>query len=220
MIGLPKLRLIDLFRELDDEELTALSAVLSEKKVKKNAPIIQASDSTDTIMFLLDGKVRVSLTGDDGREVVLTHIERGGYFGEIALLTGHDRSADVTALSDSTLFVLRRDDFYKHNESYTGFTLALLRELAIRLRETSIRVGDLALLDVYRRVAITLKRLGDEVRQETRSVWVIDKRPTHQELAAMVGTSREMVTRALKSLEEDECIRVDGKKIELIRLPK
>jgi CRP/FNR family cyclic AMP-dependent transcriptional regulator len=100
-----------------------------------------------------------------------------------------------------------------------GLSFALMKELALRLRAASAKIGDLALYDVYRRVARTLKSMAKPEIENDEEALVIDERPTHQELANMVGTSREMVTRALKGLEEDGCITVESKRIKVIKMP-
>ncbi|MCB0329641.1 MAG: Crp/Fnr family transcriptional regulator [Bdellovibrionales bacterium] len=214
-----KYKNIDLFAKLEEEELQALDQILTERHAAKGETIIRADDSSDSMMFLLKGKLRVSLTGSDGKEFVIMHLDQGEFVGEISLLTGEDRSADVGAIEDCTLLVLSRENFMAHTKRHTGLSQALLRELALRLRKTSLKLGELALLDVYRRVATTLRGIAVIDEAAERKVYVVDHRPTHQELSAMVGTSREMVTRALKGLEEDGHIKIEGKRIELYSLP-
>jgi len=216
---LQELKRLTFFHELPESELNDLARVLIRRQVKKGSYIMHTSEPGDSVMFVSEGKVRVTLSGEDGREVVLAILGPGGFFGEIALLTGRDRSADVAALTDATLFVLTRRDFENHIKRHSGFVLVLGRELALRLRAASAKIGDLVFLDVYCRVARALKSVAKEEQRAGDKVFVIDTRPTHQELAAMVGTSREMVTRALKKLEDDECIVSEGKKIFLYSLP-
>ena len=218
-MSLLKYQNIPVLKELPEEELTALDATFVEQKAKKGETVIRASEESDSMMFLLSGKMRVSLSASDGKEFVISHLDRGEFIGEISLLTGEDRSADVTAIEDSTLLVISREHFLAHTSKFAGLSQSLLRELALRLRKASLKLGELALLDVYRRVATTLRGIAEESEADGRRVFVVEQRPTHQELSAMVGTSREMVTRALKGLEEDGHIKVEGKKIELYSLP-
>lgn len=214
-----KLRQIPLLAELEQDELTQLVEVIKERKAPKGSYIVYVDDESRNIMFIAQGEVKVSLVSDDGKEIVLAKLGQGDFFGEIALLTGEDRSANVIATEDCVLYVLQDDDFYRHVIKTGGLSLAMMRELAQRLASASSKIGDLALFDVYRRVARTLKSLAKEEERPDGNYLVIEKRPTHQELAAMVGTSREMVTRALKGLEEDNCIAIDGKRIEVYKLP-
>lgn len=219
MITPTELRKIPLLSELDEAEIANLCAVFKERRAPKGSYIVYAEDPGPSMMFIADGKVKVNLMSNDGKEVVLANMEEGEFFGEIALLTGTDRSANVVALSECRLFVLNEDDFNQHLSRFTGLARGMLKELAFRLRNASSKIGDLALYDVYRRVARTLKSMGTAQTVDGKEVFVIEDRPTHQELAAMTGTSREMVTRALKGLEEDRCIVINGKRIEVYKLP-
>lgn len=219
MNALHELRQVPLFAEISDEELTHLLGMLRERRAPRGSYIVYVEDPGPSMMFLIEGKAKVNLLSNDGKEVVLAHLSDGEFFGEIALLTGEDRSANVVAITDCKLLVLNTEDFKRHIAKYSGLAHAMLKELAERLRSATLKIGDLALYDVYRRVARTLKSMGEKQRIGDRDAWVINERPTHQELASMVGTSREMVTRALKGLEEDRCIIIDGKRIELYKIP-
>ena len=218
LIKQEELRDISLLSELEGPELESLRAVLREKRVPKGSFIVYADDPAPSLLFLAEGKVKITLISDEGKEIVLAQLEDGDFFGEMALLTGADRSANVIAQTDCKLFVLAERDFKEHILRSSGLALAMMRELATRLRRASEKIGDLALYDVYRRVARTLKSLSKEELDESSRV--ISERPTHQELASMVGTSREMVTRALKGLEEDGCIVIQGKRIVIHSLPR
>ena len=220
MISISELREFPLLTDLDDKELEQLSQRLRSRKATKGTYIMHEDDPGANLMFVSSGKVKISLVSDEGKEVVITHFGAGEFFGEIALLTGEPRSADVVAVESSVLYVLTQEDFNNHILENTGLSRALLQELAIRLKDSSEKIGDLVLFDVYRRVARTLKNIAEEKEVDGDTIHVIAKRPTHQELAAMVGTSREMVTRALKGLEEDGCIAAEGKEIKIFRLPR
>ena len=219
MIDPEKLREIPLLGELDEEELRALSAVIVERRVPKGSYIVYAADPGASIMFITRGSAKVSLVSTDGKEIVVANLTRGDFFGEISLLTGEDRSANVVATTDCQLFVLGEDAFREHVLNNHGLSFAMMKELALRLRAAVSKIGDLALYDVYRRVARTLKSIAKETETDGEMRLVIEKRPTHQELASMTGTSREMVTRALKGLEEDGCIVIEDKRIEVLKMP-
>ena len=126
-----KFQHIDLLNGLPEEELEALNSILSEHKAKKGETIIRAADESDSMMFLLNGKLRVSLSSSDGKEIVLSHLDKGQFVGEISLLTGEDRSADVTAIEDSTLLVLSREHYLEHTGKFAGLSQALASELAL-----------------------------------------------------------------------------------------
>lgn len=213
------LKTVPLLNELPAEELGRLSQVLKEKHVPKGTYIFYADEPGTSMMFVIEGLVHVTLDSHDGKEVILAQLGEGDFFGEIALLTGEERSANVVAAVDCRLLLLSDTDFKQHLLANTGLALAMLKAMAFRLRAASEKIGDLALYDVYRRVARTLRSLGTPKEKDGQRIYLIEERPTHQELAAMVGTSREMVTRALKGLEEDGCIIVDQRRIELKKIP-
>ncbi len=214
-----QLREIPLLNDLDEVEILKLSALVKERRSPKGSYIVYVQDPGPSIMFLVQGKAKVTLNSSDGKEIVLYNLTKGDFFGEIAVLTGEDRSANVVATSDCKLLVLDSADFKRHVNENPGLSFALMKELALRLRAASAKIGDLALYDVYRRVARTLKSMAKPEVEGDEEALVIDERPTHQELANMVGTSREMVTRALKGLEEDGCITVESKRIKVIKMP-
>jgi CRP-like cAMP-binding protein len=214
------LKNIPLLSKLEDEEIERLSEVVVSKKARKGSYLMHADDPGANLMFVVEGSLKVTLMGSDGKEVVLALLNQGDFFGEISVLTGEDRSANVVALTDSLMAVLDRETFERHVLSHTGLSHALLRAMALRLKAASAKIGDLTLLDVYRRIARTLQNLAvQRDPEDSKSPKVIEKRPTHQELAGMAGTSREMVTRALKALEEDGHITVDGKTVTILSVP-
>lgn len=213
------LREIPLLRELPSEELNKLGSMMKERRAPKGSYIVYVEDPGPSIMFLVSGAAKVTLTSSEGKEIVLYNLVKGDFFGEIAVLTGEDRSANVVATSDCRLLVLDAEDFKRHIHENPGLSFAIMKELALRLRAASSKIGDLALYDVYRRVARTLRSMARPEQIDGEDVLTIVERPTHQELANMVGTSREMVTRALKGLEEDGCIVVTNKKIEVRKMP-
>lgn len=224
MTAAHQLREITILKTLEQAELEQLSQVVKERRAPKGSYIVYHDDPGPSIMFLAQGKAKVTLVSSEGKEIVLYNLEKGDFFGEIAVLTGEDRSANVVATTDCKLLVLNGEDFRQHIVDNHGLALALMKELALRLRNATMKIGDLALYDVYRRVARTLKSIARpqpaaEGQGDEEEIYVIEERPTHQELANMVGTSREMVTRALKGLEEDGCIRTDNKRLFVLKMP-
>ncbi len=214
------LEAIPLLASLDQESRELLAADMRERSVPKGSFIIYAEDPGPSLMFLLDGAAKITLVSEDGKEVILAQMGPGDFFGEIALLAGGDRCANVVASSNCKLLVLPEEQFFEQCARNPNFSMALMRELALRLRASSAKIGDLALLDVYRRVSRTLVSLATSRGETASDALKVEKRPTHQELASMVGTSREMVTRALKGLEEDGHIAVEGKTIIIHSVPE
>jgi CRP/FNR family cyclic AMP-dependent transcriptional regulator len=148
------------------------------------------------------------LIGEDGREVILSVLGVGEFFGEMALIDDEPRSAHVIAMEDSTLLVLRREDFQGILKQSPGIALALLRELSRRLRRVDEKVGSLVLLDVNGRVAQLLLELADEEGGER-----ITRKLTHHTIAQMIGSSRETVSRTMRELVDKGLIEVSRKDI-------
>jgi len=219
MVQESQLQRIPVFAGLEQAELASLRTVMSERKVQKSSFILYADDPGPSLMFIVQGRAKVNISSNDGKEIVLATLGDGDFFGEISVLTGEERSANVVAVTDCEILILNKDEFDRHIQNYRGLAINMLRELAHRLRGASEKIGDLALFDVYRRIARTLKSMAVSSDAGNEKLLIIDPRPTHQELAAMTGTSREMVTRALKGLEEDGCIVITGKRIEVYKMP-
>ena len=214
-----ELKTFPLFAGLQDHDLQGLTTVLERRCIAKNRLVVRSDEDGQFMMLVLSGRLRVNLAGAGGREHIVDILGPGDFFGELAILTGEPRSADVQAAEESVVFVLAQQDFEKYVLGNACLSRSLLRELALRLRRTTEKMGDLALLDVYRRVARVLRSLGREEAGENGKVYILEKRPTHRELAALAGTTREMVTRSLKELEDAGHLKVKGKYLTLVSLP-
>jgi CRP-like cAMP-binding protein len=161
--------------------------------------------------------VKVVLYGQSGREVILSVFKPGDFFGEMSLLDNQPRSANVIAVEESRLLVLDRSSFAKHLSSNPRTALNVLSEMSKRLRRADAIIGNLALLDVYGRVARFLRELAKSEGHDTPEGVEIKQRPTQAEIAAMIGTSRETVSRALSEFQRRGFIELTGKRIVLRR---
>ena len=209
------LRRIPLVSRLSEGELSSLRARLKIREVRKNVVIMKEGGLGQELMIILSGSVRVYKAGNKGKEVTLAVLSAGDFFGEIALLTNPSRTAHVIALEKTTLLELSRDDFKSHLNSFSGLPLALAQSLAERLRLASGKLSDMALLDVPHRLLTTLEKMSTEgPNGECR---IVVDRPTHQELADMIGSSREVISRCLKSLEQQGQLIVEGRNIIITR---
>lgn len=217
--GVGILRGLPLFSEVDEEKLATLAGVMEIRSVKKGKCVVKAAESGQFVMFVMSGELKVVLSSRAGKEYIVDRLGPGDFFGELSLLTGMPRSADVEASDDTTILILSQHDFEQYVLDDRMLSRALLRELALRLRETTSKAGDLALLDVYRRIARVLASLADKSGVKQDGIGVIDKLPTHRELAALAATTREMVTRALKELQDAGHIEFNGKRLLLKSLP-
>ena len=207
------LRQVTLFDCLGDPEIEALAALTFSRTFDKGQLIILAEETGDTLFIIRGGQVKVSLIHEDGKEFILSLLGQGEVFGELSLLDDRPRSANVTAMVETELLMLRRSDFLDLVGRVPQIAVSLLEELASRLRRTDDQVEGLALLDVHHRVAKTLLRMAEDGGHTSPEGILVRRRPTHQQLANMSGTTRETVTRALKQLQDEGYIRISGRQI-------
>ena len=201
---------VPLFSGLDRSELEKFAEVTREKSYPKGSVILFEDDPGDSLFVVREGRVKVVLIGEDGREVILGVLGVGEYFGELSLIDDRPRSAHVIAMEDSNLLVLRREDFRKRVESSPSVAWGLLTELSRRLRRADDKIGGLVLLDVPGRIARLLLDLAEESGTNA-----IEKTLTHQTIAQMIGASRETVSRAMKDFQDAGWIAVEHRRITL-----
>jgi len=200
---------IPLFSDLEEEERKTLSSKAITRHYPRNTIIINEGDSSDSLYFILSGRVKVFLNDDEGKEVILNTQGTGDYFGEMALLDSGPRSASVKTLEDSKMAVISKTDFDEFLFLHREATRKIMRCLVKRLRALTDNVRSLALMDVYGRVARVLLELavkeGDHL--------VVRETLTQQDIANRVGASREMVSRILKELKTGGYIEIHKKHI-------
>jgi len=185
--------------------------MLKPRDYAKNRVILFSHDPCDAFYVVMSGQVKVMLIAEDGREVVLSLVRAGDFFGEMALMDDEPYAASAIAMEDSKVLMLHRDDFRRCIMEMPGVALGLLRALCGRLREADHKIGGLMLLDVSGRVAHLLLELasrGDGVH--------ITEPPTHQIVAQMVGSSRETVSRTIGLLAVEGLIEVSQGRISIL----
>ncbi len=202
------LRRVPLFSDLTEADLLRFADVTREREYPKNSVILFEDDPGDALYIVSTGQVKVVLIGEDGREVILSVLGEGDFFGEMSLIDDEPRSAHVIAMKDSHLLVLRRDDFQAQLEEHPKIALKLLKVLVQRLRRADEKIGGLVLLDVNGRVARLLLDLSEESGGPK-----ITRKLTHHTIAQMIGSSRETVSRAMRELVEKGCIEVSRREI-------
>jgi CRP/FNR family transcriptional regulator, cyclic AMP receptor protein len=202
---------VPLFAGLDNDDLGRLSALLSEKHYPRDSVIVSATDPGDALYIVAEGEVKVSLWSDNGREIILSTLGPGSFFGEMSLIDGEPRSANVACLSDALLFRLGRREFLQAIRSYASIAVNVMTEVCVRLRRADESIGNLALLDVYGRVARYLLEQCEEEGDEVPEGFLLTKIPTQQHIASRIGTSRETVSRALSEFQRRGFIEQRGK---------
>ncbi len=186
------------------------------KSWSKGSQVLCEGDSGEIVYFIISGRVKVTLYGEEGREIVLAVLKEGEMFGEMSIIDDKPRSANVEVVRDLQCLVLNRERFLGFLASHHRVYMMFLAHLTARLREATRKIGGLALLDVCGRIAHTLMGMtkeSDGVREGgdgKGGVHVIEiERPTHEELAAMIGSSREVVSRALKKMTQEGYIKIE-----------
>ena len=204
----PVLRRVPLFAELSEAEIARLGDIARDRSYPKNSVILFEDDPGDSLYVVVTGLVKVVLIGEDGREVILSVLKEGDFFGEMSLIDDQPRSAHVIAMEDSNLLVVRREDFQHRLREAPGIAVGMLRAMSRRLREADEKIGGLVLLDVNGRVAKLLLSMADE-----NDGVHITRRVTHHTIAQMVGSSRETVSRTMRELADRGHIEVTRKAI-------
>ena len=206
------LKAVPFFTQLNDRELDVVRSVSSEKSYPKNAVVLTEGEMGDSLYMIQSGKVKVFIGDEDGREIILKILGPGDFFGEMSMIDKQPRSASVTTIEASTFLVLTHAAFEKCVEQAPRIGNMVMRILAQRVREADRKIGTLALMDVYGRVASTLLELS----VYNNGKLMVGEKLSQQDLANMVGASREMVNRILKDLSERGFISIESKSITII----
>jgi CRP/FNR family cyclic AMP-dependent transcriptional regulator len=207
------LKSIPLFSELKDEDLREISKVSIRQEFKKDNMILIEEEIGSTMFILLSGRAKISRISDEGREVILSILSEGDFFGEMSLLDGQTRSANVVTLEDSDILIIRRENFLKMLHDYPQIAINLLKELAHRLRRSDAQIKSLSLQNATGKVANTLLRIADDSGKIRKGQVEIPHLPPQQDLANMAGTSRETISRVLKSLSKKGYLRREGTRL-------
>jgi CRP/FNR family transcriptional regulator/CRP/FNR family cyclic AMP-dependent transcriptional regulator len=209
------LRRLHLFADLTDRESDTILDLMHEKTLGKGTTVFHQGDSGGGLYLLLTGSVKISRTGRDGRDVTVAVLHEGNFFGEMSLIDGQPRSASATTTQPTRLLVLDREHFQRYVLAQARIVAKMLRELSKRLRAADQTIENLALSSVHDRLFCLLGHLGRRAPLKDGK-GLIERAPTHQELAELVGSSRETVTRTLAAFEKAGLIAIDRKKITLL----
>ncbi len=199
---------IPLFSGLSDEDLRTIERHAVPKSYRKSTVLIEKGDETTSLYVIVSGKVKVFVADDTGKEIVLNTQEAGEHFGELALLGDTRRTASVMTVDDSKFLVITKKAFLQCLSTHPNIALNLIRALVERVRALTDNVSNLALRDVYGRLTTALM---ENAKEEAGKL--ITDRLTQQEIASLVGSSREMVSRIFKDLKAGGYISVEGKRI-------
>ncbi|WP_164503477.1 Crp/Fnr family transcriptional regulator [Pleionea sediminis] len=194
-----------IFSDLDQNITQEISQLLHYRLFPKKTQIVVEGDPSHSMYFILEGRVKVYLDDETGKEIVVNIHEKGQFFGELGLIEGIPRTASVMTLEDTRLGILNEQDFQKAMASYPQFSMKMMHNLVTRLREATETIRKLGLMDVYRRIVVTFLNMAEERDGQ----WIIKEKLTQQNIANRVGASREMVARILKDLRTGQYISMD-----------
>jgi CRP/FNR family cyclic AMP-dependent transcriptional regulator len=198
----------DIFNGLEDNELSVVAERTSKRTVLKNTLVISEGDISNSMYLIKEGKVNVTVTNEEGREMILSTLQQFDNFGELSLLDDNPRSANVITLEKCEFIILHKQDFIhllKHN---SGIAISVIKYLCKKIRFITNVTQSLALLDIYGRLVKLLYSLaeqGDDGRM------IISLPLTHKDIAARVGSSREMISRILSELEKGNYLTIENK---------
>ena len=208
--ALDSLRTIPLFSSVSDEDLESIASLLIERRFPKHKTIVEEGLSGDYMYVICEGRVKVTKLSGDGREKILELLEEGSFFGEMSLLDSAPRSASVKALTDVRILALARNDFLNVLRRSPDLALAVIHELTQRLRQQDEQASSLSFQRVKERTQGLLLRLAKEASSSEGRL--ATPALTHQQIADMIGTSRETVTRVVKRLKEQGWLEQKGKR--------
>lgn len=216
------LKSVPIFSELNNDTLTQLSTSGSIQSFSKDSIILSEKEGGTALFIIISGKVKISRISseDDDKEVILSILNPSDFFGEMALLDGLSRSAIATAMEDSKIFLIQRNDFLELIRNYPEVSIALLQELTQRLRAARIKIKALSLKDAEGKVAAVLLQLADDIGKIKQGVVEIEKLPFQHELANMAGTSRETISRTLHTFAKKGLVELEGSKLRIVNYEK
>lgn len=197
--NLDLLRRVPLFSLLTAAQAEVISEAVIKRRFKRGEPLVEQGQKSNALFILLTGRARVMTSDSRGREVILATLSQGDYLGEMSIIDNEPHSATVRAEVQTDVLMLGRTEFARCLTENASMSLVVMRGLVKRLRHADRKIESLALLDVYGRVAHALL---DFAIPDAQGQLIIKEKISRQDLAKMVGASREMVSRVMKDLEE------------------
>lgn len=205
------LKTFPLFAGLTDDVLASVARIAMMRRFPRGQSVVRAGDRSDYVYFVLTGSLKVVVSDEDGREVILSILGQGEIFGEMSMFGEQPRSASVVAVVAADLVMISKQDFRQLMQESFDVTWRIMCNLAERLRNADRKIESLALMDVYGRVAGLLIEMAEDVDGAS----VVVRKISKQDIAKMIGASREMVSRVMKDLGQQGLIKETAKGIVL-----
>jgi len=215
------LKEIPIFEELNENELKNISNIIVEKKFKKNEYLCFEGEIGNAMYIIKLGKVKIIGNSEDGRENIMSTFSEGDFFGEMALIDEESmRSATVQAMEDVVTYVIYKEEFIKLLKDNFFIVMRLLSTFNERIRKLNKKIEILTYEDVYSRFIDTMDELIEKYGMVKGNTIFIDIALTHQELANMLGVTRETASRIMSKLKKDAIVNVENKKITILDMEK
>ena len=214
------LKKINLFKEMDDEDVQLLEPLIMHKQYKRRAFIFLPDDPGDKVYCLKEGIVRIATIAPSGKEMTLAIMEPGEIFGELALLEGARRQTLAQAVVDSLVCLIRRKDFQAFLERRPSLSLKVTKMIGERVRELESRLEDIVFKDVPGRLASLFLRLERKYGRPHPKGVLIDMKLTHQEIANLIAATRETTSVTLSRMKQQGLISVDDHRIVIVQQDK
>ncbi len=206
------LKSVPLFSAFTEQQLATLLNYVQHRSYPRNVYVMQTGEETDSLYVILSGKVKVLMTDDQGREVILSMMGPHDFFGEMGILDDSPRSASVATLESCEMLRLSKAGFLNCLKENADVAMLVIRHLVKRLREADRKIESLALIDVSGRVVRLLVDMAEEVDGKL----MVQRVPPKQEIARMIGASREMVSRVIKELQNKGLIRAERRSMVIL----
>jgi CRP/FNR family transcriptional regulator/CRP/FNR family cyclic AMP-dependent transcriptional regulator len=206
------------FANSDPDELRELATRVKRRVYKHGETIYHKDDAGSTMYLIVDGTVKISVPSELGNEMILSILCKGDFFGELSLFDGEPRSATVSCVGSAEVLIIYRDDFIAYLNKHPKIAVNIIKILSQRIRRTDGLVEDVVFLDIPARLAKKLLELSESYGKKLPSGAIeIDLRLTQQDIANMLGTTRESVNRQLVAFQERQFITIDRQRITLLK---
>ena len=201
---------INLFYNVKEDFLENASSFCKINNYPKGSMVILEEEYGDKLFIVKTGTVKITRVNDEGKEVILALLGAGDFFGEMAILDGNSRSANVLAQEKCELVTINKEDFLEMLKKNFQICMNLLEELAVRLRKSDQQIEALSLSDAEHRIGVSILNLAEDMGVIKNGEVTIESLPYQQDIANMAGTSRETVSRVLKVFEDRMLISKSG----------
>tara|TARA_Y100000996_G_scaffold214475_1_gene168350 strand:+ start:215 stop:892 length:678 start_codon:yes stop_codon:yes gene_type:complete len=201
---------VSIFSDLNQETLEKVKSITTERKYPKGSMIILEEEYGDKLFIVKEGTVKITRVNDEGKEVILALLGSSEIFGEMAILDGESRSANVLAQENCNLIVVSSEDFIEILKSNFKVSFALMSELAKKIRKSDLQIEALSLSDAEHRIGVSILSLAEDMGVIRNGKVTIQNLPFQQDIANMAGTSRETVSRVMKTFEDRNLILKEG----------